>query len=279
MFKGSRFRQKLRECASILHRELKICVTRDVQVDKWIFVVGCYNSGTELLLNVLGAHPEISSLPVEGQFLSDDLLRDYALGIPRMWVLREDLFRLTEQDEGPDPVRLRYEWLMRLDRKKRMFVEKSPANAARTRWLQHHFENAHFIAVVRNGYAVAEGIRRKAEPHHRLQGWPIDLCARRGLRSNEILLEDAWDLRNIEWVTYEEFTEAPDEVFDRLSGFLDVHREGFRARGQWKIHEREEPIRNLNEASIKRLTTEERRGVSEVADSLLEHLRYANEQR
>lgn len=273
----TRWRQKLRQCAGTLHRELLITLTPDVRPEKWVFVVGCYNSGTELLMRMLGSHPSISSLPDEGQFLTDQLLSDYQVGLPRMWVLREDLFRLAEDDTGPDPERLRREWLMRLDRSRPIFLEKSPPNMARTRWLQRHFENAHFLAIVRNGYAVAEGIRRKAEPHHLRGRWPLELCARQWARSNEVLLEDAEELAHVRWVRYEDLAEDPDGSLAEVLSFLGVDAapdEGIDLEGQWEIHERREPIRNMNAESIARLTDPEIRLLGDEMSDMLGRFGY-----
>lgn len=277
IFTGTRWTPLIREFLGRAHRELRITLTPLVRPEKWVFVVGCYNSGTELLMNLLDAHAAISSLPTEGQFLTDQLPRDYDLGVPRMWVLREDVFRLNELDDGPDVVRLKKEWLSRVDLGNRIFVEKSPPNAARTRWLQAHFENAHFIAIVRNGYAVAEGIRRKAEPHHLSGGWPIDLSARQWNRSNEILLCDAEHLDRIRWTRYEDLVESPERELGRLLEFLDLPASDVSSidpRRPRKIHERQEPLRNLNAESIARLTPDELRVVTREAGAMLEHFEY-----
>lgn len=275
--RGTRFREVLRHTAGMIHREIRIATTPMVRPDKWLFVVGCYNSGTELLMKMLGSHPAISSLPDEGQFLTDTFKSDYQLGLPRMWVLREDLFRLTEQDAGPDHVRLKREWLMRLDRRRPIFLEKSPPNAARTRWLQAHFENAHFIAIVRNGYAVAEGIRRKANPHHLRAGWPLRLCARQWARSNEVLLEDASYLQHVKWIRYEDLTAAPEQQLAGVLEFLGIESEADAFPGldrDWSVHERAEPVRDMNAESIARLSQEELEMVTEEARPLLQHFGY-----
>jgi hypothetical protein len=261
----------------LLHRELKLALTPATTPDKWVFVVGCYNSGTELLTHLLGAHAAIAALPEEGQFLTDQFPADYELGLPRMWALREELFRLNENDAGPDVKRLKKEWLMRLDRSRPVFLEKSPPNAARTRWLQRHFENAHFIGVVRNGYAVAEGIRRKAEPRHLREGWPLDLCARQWNRSNELLLEDSAHLRNLVWVRYEDLTADPARELGRIFEFLDIDRgtsERFDPGRAWSVHERHEPIRDLNAENIQRLAQEELQVVTREARPMLLHFGY-----
>lgn len=260
-----------------VHRELRISLTPMVQPERWAFVVGCYNSGTELLATVLGQHPAISSLPTEGQFLTDQWPADYELGLPRMWVLREDLFRITEGDRGPDPLRLQREWLMRLDRSRSVFLEKSPPNAARTRWLQRHFKDAHFIAVVRNGYAVAEGIRRKAEPQHEKEGWTIDLCARQWNRSNEVLLEDSEHLENVIWIRYEDFAEDPAGTVNRILSFLkvrDAEGSAIDMEQSWSIHERNEPIRNMNPHNIARLSGSDIGVITREARPMLEHFGY-----
>lgn len=275
--RGSRLAQTARTCLGMLHREVRVSLTPLVVPEKWVFVVGCYNSGTELLMNLLGSHVGIASHPVEGQFLTDQLISDYELGLPRMWVLREDLFHLTESDQGPDPVRLKKEWIMRLDRRKPVFLEKSPPNAARTRWLQHHFDNAHFIALVRNGYAVAEGIRRKAEPFHLREGWPIDLCARQWSRSNEVLLEDSPYLDNLIWVRYEDLVEKPEHELNRMLQFLGLETAPGRSidvQRQWSVHEKAETIRNMNEESISRLSEGDVQLIRREAETMLRHFGY-----
>ena len=41
----------------------------------WIFITGCYNSGTTLLNQILSTHSRISGLPDEGVMLTDQLVR------------------------------------------------------------------------------------------------------------------------------------------------------------------------------------------------------------
>jgi hypothetical protein len=274
---GSRLGETLQSCVRLLHRELRVSLTPVTPPEKWVFVVGCYNSGTELLMHVLGAHPKIASLPVEGQFLTDQFPSDYEFGLPRMWAEREDLFRLTEADTGPNVTRLKKEWGMRLDRSRPIFLEKSPPNAARTRWLQRHFENAHFIAIVRNGYAVAEGIRRKAEPYHLRDGWPLELCARQWNRSNEVLLEDSAHLKKVIWVKYEDLAAHTERELSRVLSFLDLadHRDSsIDVARSWAVHEKDEPIRDMNPESISRLTPAELEIVTREATPMLRHFGY-----
>ena len=273
--RGTRWNRTLRHCLALLHRELRITLTPVPSPRAWVFVVGCYNSGTTLLSDLLGRHPKISVLPQEGQFLTDEFKSDYEFGLPRMWTMREDQFRITEADRGPDPLRLKKEWGMRLDLSRPVLLEKSPPNAARTRWLQKHFENAHFVAIVRNGYAVAEGIHRKGQPQHR-HGWPIEACARQWVRSNEMLLEDAPFLRHLMWVRYEDLTERPSEELARIIQFLklDPGELAYDPGEQLSVHERNEPLGNLNEQSIARLSSADIATITSVAENMLAHFDY-----
>ena len=272
---GTRWKQVLRGCLGNIHRELLVTLTRIPRPEKWVFVVGCYNSGTTLLSEVLGSHRLISALPTEGQFLTDQFAADSALGLPRMWTRREDLYRLTEHDKGPDVRRLKKEWGMRLDLRKSILLEKSPPNAARTRWFQKNFENAHFIGIVRNGYAVAEGISRKAEPKHLASGWPIELSAYQWKRSNEVLAEDSQYLKHFMWVKYENFTDNVSGELIRISEFLGIENDPhIDPSSDWSIHERKQSIRNLNKASIERLSIDDIRKINSVAGDALKQYGY-----
>lgn len=275
MFKGTRWKSVIRSCAGNVHRELKISLARPASPEKWVFVVGCYNSGTTLLRQVLASHPLISALPEEGQYLTDQLPSDHELGLSRMWVEREDLYRLNETSEGPDVLRLKKEWGSRLDRSKPIFLDQTPANSARTRWLQKHFAPAYFIAVVRNGYAVAEGIRRKAQPIHRRNGWPIEMAARQWRRANEILLEESQCLDRILWVAYEKLCDEPNLVLNEVAEFLGVDiAKDLDLSSAWSVHERSQAIQNLNAVSLQRLTSDDIRAINDECVHMLQHFKY-----
>jgi hypothetical protein len=273
--KGTRFKPILRESLGSIWRELRIAVTPIPNPDKWVFIVGCYNSGTTLLAELLGKHPEISGMPTEGHFITDQFIKDYDIGLPRMWIDREDLFRLTENDTGPDVIRIKKEWGMRLDLSKRILLEKSPPNAARTRWLQKHFENAHFIGLIRNGYAVAEGISRKGDPKHIAGGWPIERSAKQWARSNEILRDDAKHLKNFVWVKYEDFVDDVRTTLQALTDFLKIEPfpESILSQ-EFIIHERSESIKDLNQVSIDKLSKKDLGTIESIAGDLLKEFDY-----
>ncbi len=273
--KGTRWTKVLRRCGGDIRRELRITLSGMPRPEKWVFLVGCYNSGTTLLRKILGSHPLICALPSEGQYLTDQLPSDHEIGLSRMWVLREDLYRLTENDTGPDVSRIKREWGMRLDKSKPIFLEQTPANAARVRWLQKHFEHAYFIGIIRNGYAVAEGITRKAKPIHSKFGWSIQQAAHQWSRSNEILREDAQHLDRFIWIKYEDLAEDTENEISKIMNFLEIPEEGIRELNRnWSVHERDQQIRNLNNESIKRLTNNQISDITEVAETMLSEFGY-----
>jgi len=140
-------------------RDLIIPFVRVPRGKTWVFIVGCYNSGTTLLDYILGCHEEISALPTEGAALTRLLARPEDLGWPRMWYKCVDRVRLDEKDTTPNVDRLKKEWGFWFDKEKSIFLEKSIANSARIRWLNQNFDQPYFIWIIRNGYCVAEGIR------------------------------------------------------------------------------------------------------------------------
>lgn len=268
-------RSTIHDSIKNIWREVRVAVTPPPRPQKWLFLVGCYNSGTTLLAELLGRHPDIAGLPTEGHFITDQFVKDYEIGLPRMWAGREELFRLTENDTGPDPVRIKKEWGIRLDRSKPIILEKSPPNTPRTRWLQAHFENAYFVSIVRNGYAVAEGIRRKADPKHLRDSWPIEQCALQWRRSIEVLEEDAPHLKNLLWVSYEELVSSPTKVLTRIAEFVGLPPySGFDSNQSFSIHERNESVRDLNAESIRRLTTDDIDKINSVAGDMLRQQGY-----
>lgn len=275
MISGTRFGPVLRESIGNIVRECRIALTPVPRPEKWLFLVGCYNSGTTLLAELLGRHPDISALPTEGHFITDQFVKDYEIGLPRMWAGREELFRLTEADAGPDPIRVKKEWGMRLDRSKSVFLEKSPPNTPRARWLQKHFAPAYFVAIVRNGYAVSEGIMRKADPRHLRDSWPIEQCAWQWVRSNEILEEDAPHIQHLLWVKYEDLVNNPLDELNRICGFVGLPSyANFDPKKAFSIHERNEAVTDLNKVSIDRLSASQIAEITRVAGPCLERYGY-----
>jgi hypothetical protein len=222
----------------------------------WLFVLGCNNSGTTLLMEVLEKHPLIRRLPKEGQRLTAAIPNSAPLGIGRVFTQRADLFRWTEHTGGEAVPRLRYDWAYYADPRPGIRLEKSPPNTLRARWLQKHFAPARFIVLVRDPYAVCEGIARR-------RGHSLAEAARHWRTVHEILEEDLPHLERYTTVTYEDFCERPDEVLAALEGFLGLP-EPFDRRlltSEFNAHNMDgspQRLQNFNERSFGRLSNEDR---------------------
>jgi len=237
---------------------------------KWVFIVGCYNSGTTLLHDMLAIHPQIGSMDREGQYYTDQLPMPRRHGFPRLWALQPDMFYLKEGDgRHINVARLKRQWGAHFDDcTRRVLLEKSPTNAARTRWLQEHFEDAHFIGIIRNGYAVAEGIHRK-------EGHPLDVTAVQWALSNEIMLRDFEVLREKQLIRYETLTGFFEEVLREILEFVGLKPIGSNVADRtWRIHEQVSPIRNMNQRSLEALGDKERKVIDAAAGHMLEYLGY-----
>ena len=163
---------------------------------------------------------------------------------------------------------------MRLDLSKPVLVEKSPPNAARTRWFQEHFENAHFIGIVRNGYAVAEGISRKGDPKSIKEGWPIEKSAWQWARSNQLMLDDAEYLNHFHLLKYEDLAASPQNALDQIAKFLELEPFPDLTQQTFAIHERKEGVKDMNASSIAKLSENDINIINDQAADIMSRLGY-----
>jgi hypothetical protein len=250
---------------------------RELEPERWVFVIGCYNSGTTLLKDLLAQHPRIGALPGEGVKFTDALPRPEEFGWQRLWCRCVEKVRLEPGPQQEERVRrIKRQWSILYPRGRPNLLEKSIANAARTPFLQEHFQPAYFVYMVRNGYAVAEGIRRKSTPakwHNPLyqDRYPIEVCAEQWRESDQLVEEDRPRLERFLQVYYEEFTANPSTTARRITDFLGLEplpEELFGRR--WKVHGVESAIRNMNGQSVARLSRGEVESIYRVAGERLE---------
>ncbi len=250
-------------------------------VDRWIFIVGCYNSGTSLLSKVLASHPQVSGLPEEGIYFTDRLPFPEQFGWPRMWTECKDQVRLVPGDRSDrDIERIKRQWSLAFSKSSSNFVEKSVTNATRMTFLQEHFKPAYIISIVRNGYAVAEGIRRSANPasygNPEYSGpYPIGQCAKQWRESDRLISEDAEKMERFLQVSYEDLTEDPATVFGRITEFLALSPFAPEALNRtWHVGNKEESIQNMNSRSFEALSEHDKDQIELVASETLSKYGY-----
>ena len=128
-----------------------------------IFVGGLHRSGTTLLADLIGAHPDCSPLADtgafhdEGQFLQDVMPTASQCGGPGRFAFgtRAHLTEADVVDRADERARLLASWSPYWDLDRRFVVEKSPPNLLRFRYLKALFPEAWCIAVVRHPVAVS----------------------------------------------------------------------------------------------------------------------------
>ena len=242
---------------------------------RWIFIIGCYNSGTTLLDQILATHPQISGLPDEGVMLSSELVRPEDFGWRRMWSECEAEMKLSSRNQNKNASTVKKQWSHFFDLEKPYLLEKSISNTCRIPFLNSDFQPAFFIHIVRNGYAVAEGIQRKAKimennPLFSLGRYPIEICAKQWVRSLEVVEQQKNYLNNFLEIKYEDLTDDPEAVVNQITGFLSIQKmdpEYF--SNSFEIHEKKSRIANMNQSSFQRLLPEEIKAINEVSRDFL----------
>jgi hypothetical protein len=249
--------------------------------EKWVFVVGCYNSGTTLLANLLEAHPAISGLAREGVELTDALRRPELAGWPRMWSQCEDWVSMRPEEATAERAeRIKRQW-SHYAKDSGLIIEKSIANMTRLEFLAEHFQPAYFIHIVRNGYAVSEGIMRRSHPEdwgrtEFGETYPPELGAEQWQRSYRRFQESRNNLANVLELTYEDLTGQPGENLAAIADFLRIDPfDPALIEQEWSFREINSSIRNMNDTSIGRLSSEEIDAIEATAGALLAQLGYS----
>ncbi|MFA5993296.1 MAG: sulfotransferase [Candidatus Pacearchaeota archaeon] len=242
---------------------------------KPIFIFGCSNSGTKILWQALKNHKDLSGPDVEGQDLEElPETMKHSLGKATFRLWAHPKFKLkyyyTEKDyneEDKEKIKKVYsKYLIPGTR----FITKSPADTLRARLIQSYFPDAYFIAVVRNGYAVSEGIIRKRKDDPERQEFKglfttIDESAEQWFRANTIIVSHKEFLKNYMIIKYEDLVEKPDETVSAVINFLGLNKEGFIIP---------EYIKGLNEIQISRLSPYDIETVTRIAQPMLIHFGY-----
>lgn len=218
----------------------------------------------------------------EGAFLTNKLPYPEQQGWPRMWTQCLDYVRIAPDDPGAAEraEQIKKHWSLWYPRDSKNLIEKSIANLARMPYLQAHFKPAYFIYIVRNGYVVSKGIQRKANykrwnSPYKDKGYPIGLCAEQWSRSDEIAQADSKLLDNFLAITYEDFTENPSEILNKITEFLGIPPMPEDVLGMgWNIHEVNSKIKNMNDQSLKQLSLDDVEIIEGVAGETLNRYGY-----
>lgn len=237
----------------------------------WLFILGVNNSGTTILAKLLEMHPSVRALPEEGQLLTEALPRPDHLGVVRLWTERIDAFRWTERHSPEPALRAKKDWARLYPATTGVLLEKSPPNTLRSRWLQKNFNPSRFIAIVRNPYAVCEGIRRR-------NGYSIRRAANHWVTANEHLIEDMGLLDKCIYLRYEDLMSDPAGRLQVLQEFLGFPSPFTPAQyltvSAHSAQKEVTGLRNLNAGCIARLSNCDIKEINDIAGNTMRRLKY-----
>jgi sulfotransferase family protein len=176
-----------------------------------LFVCGLHRSGTSLVHRSIAAHPHVSGFKDtgvpedEGQHLQSVYPPARKYGGAGVFGFHPEA-HLTETSPlatEANSILLLREWARHWRPDAEVWVEKSPPNIIRTRFLQALFPDARFLVIVRHPVAVAGATKKWAHTSWRslIDHW---------VKCHDILAADAPHIRRLRLVRYEDFVSAPD---------------------------------------------------------------------
>ena len=245
-------------------------------IDTHLFVVCPNNSGSSFLVAALESCRAAWRLPREGQ-----MIRGFAGPVtwrPQgrealfpglLWASEQRWIDLFADPRGYDWPRTRQAWYWYACAHApdaSVFVAKSPPHVLHVAQLARHFRNAKFLFMVRNPYAVCEGIcrryRTRLAEHYRRQfaatGRSLATAA-----ATHVANCLAWQRRNIEaWrdrgvsFTYERMCGEPEAVGEEVCALVPAI-DDLVLRRRIAAKDYDEMLANMNERQIANLRPED----------------------
>jgi hypothetical protein len=240
-----------------------------------IFIIGCCNSGTTILWRSLLTHNDMNGPDCESQDLEDlpKILKQY-LGNEtfRLWAHSKFgiAYYYTEKDYREEDANKVYSVFAEYVKNGERLIAKSPPDTLRARLLQSYFPDAYFLAIVRDPYAISEGIIRKREfdperPRFKGLKTTINEAAEQWYRANTMILSHEKYLKNYLILKYEDLINETQTTFSKILNFCELDITSFKIPTFDK---------NLNAEQISRLTKEEIDTITSICGPLMLHFDY-----
>ena len=243
------------------------------RIKKHLFVICPNNSGSSFLAGALEQCRATWRLPREGTGI-----RGFAGPVPwrddggrpgLLWASEQrwiDLFADPKNYDWPRNRKVWYFHSYARDPDASVFVTKSPPHLLCVEQLARHFRNAKFLFMVRNPYAVCEGICRRYRT--RLPARYLEQYAAHGRSLPEAAATHAvnclvWQRRNIEahrsrgvLVTYEEMCRDPAAAAGRIQALVP-ELDDLNLRQRIAVKEYDEMLTDMNPRQLARLDGEQ----------------------
>ena len=245
-------------------------------LDAHLFVICPNDSGSSFLAGVLETCRAVWRLPQEGQ-----RTHGYAGPLPwlphgpdrwipgLLWAAEQRWIDLFSDPRNYDWPRTRRAWYFHAyaaDERASVFVTKSPSHVLCVEQLARHFDNARFLFMVRNPYAVCEGICR----YYR-QSFPLRYRRQFQERGKSLPTAAAthaatclaWQRRNVEawrdqsaFFTYERMCAEPEAVAEEIRTLVpqlaDLH-----LRRRIKVKGYDETLTDMNARHFARIQADD----------------------
>ena len=248
-----------------------------------LFIICANNSGSTFLKNALATSRRTWNLTVEGQFMFGFAGPDTRTHGRLLWGADPRWRGILADEDAYDWPRNRHVWYFQASAREpaaTVFTTKAPPFLLHVEALNRHFRNAKFLFMVRNPYAVCEGIWRyrqdqPAPPGRRLfeaAAEHVAYCLERQRRN----LETHAHLGA--FFTYEAMCDQPERVERQIRSLVpeidDLElRRRLRVKGLY-----DEMLTNMNARQIARLTPAQLAVANRVFEKhreVLEHFGYS----
>ena len=225
-----------------------------------LFVICPNNSGTTFLKNALSTSRHTWNLTHEGQNthgFAGPVPRHMKIG--KLWAAEQERLAMLIDPANYNWPEIRKAWYFQSfahDNKATIFVENSPPFLLLVDQLAHEFANARFIFMVRDPYAVVEGIRRALAQE---RGMIIPDAGVLTAAASHLMTCFEYQRRNIErfagqgiFFTYETLCDQPEQI-ERQIKQLVPELQDLRLRQKLKAKSYDEVLRNMNQQQLARL--------------------------
>ena len=262
-------------------------------VTSHLFVLCPNNSGSTFMQKALRTSRRTWNLPYEGQmalgYVGPRFTNDRRmLGSTRIWAARRRWLDVLGNPAAYDWPRTRKAWYFQSharDPGASIFVEKTPEHLPIADDLARHFRNAGFLLMVRNPYAVCEGICRVLRGPRR-RGRPVALEGERleTLAARHVATCLERQRRNVEtlggrgvFFTYEAMCAEPERVARKIRE-LAPELDDLDLRQRLPVHsDHHEMLTDMNARQIARLAPGQIAAINRVLRghrAILEHFGY-----
>lgn len=220
----------------------------DAKNRKLIFISGLHRSGTSALHRIIASANQVvgfKNTPAhaqEGQHLQSVYKVAGEYGGAGKFAFHPEA-KLTENSKLIKPEnreKLIQEWGRYLNFDSEWWVEKSPPNLIRTRFLQSMFPRSIFITILRHPIAVSLATEKWAKN-------TIEDKIRHWLKAHEIYFEDKKHLKQSLDIQYLEFANSAAETVEKIEDFANInipYRQQFENRNQKYFDQWNERVSN-----------------------------------